>query len=153
MRLSLLLLLAACWGLSACSDSFEPRATESAYALVRIGDRPLPVWDYPAPGSPAIIADTLLIPAAVAGLDGSPLTEIRVILDSHGTPDRGTQRYLATRRGDALLINNCPWGAACIAELVYSSTAYLFLGDSLFEQVPAASPLAPRVYGLVQPRR
>ncbi len=60
---------------------------------------------------------------------------------------------MATRRSDALLVDNCPLGALCIADLVYSTTGFLFVGDSLFEQVPLSSQLPPRVYARVQGRR
>jgi len=147
MRVFTAVACAAGFALSGCTDLVSSNSSETVYALYRIGDDVLP-----APSSvPGIttVADTLIIPNAVVTPAGAPLTDIRVTEDAQGTRTRERQRFQANRRADALVVDNCPVGSFCIASLVYAPSAFLFVGDSLFEQVPELSSLKPRVYARV----
>jgi hypothetical protein len=147
MRVSALAACAAAFALSGCTDLVSSDSNEAVYALYRIGDDVLPAPS----GVPGItvIGDTLIIPDAVVTNAGAALTDIRVTEDAQGTRTRDRQQYMATRRADALLVDNCPVGSFCIASLVYQPSAFVFVGDSLFEQVAETSQNKPRVYGRV----
>lgn len=147
MRVASLVACAAVFALGGCTDLVSSDSNETVYALYRIGDDVLPApWNVPGI---TIVADTLVIPNAVMAPAGAPLTDVRVTEDAQGTRTKDRQRFQANRRADALVVDNCPFGSACIASLVYQPSSFLFVGDSLFEQVTETSQHKPRVYGRV----
>ena len=136
---------------SACDDVAGPGGGAAVYALVRIGDAVLPAPGWPGTNFPLILGDTLALPASRPRPDSSlVVSRVQVFKQENGQIDRSTGRFGATRRGDSLIVDNCPFGAFCAAvDLVYSPFVLRFEGDSLFELVPEGSPLKPRVYGRV----
>ena len=139
---------------SACDDVSGPGGGATVYALVRIGDAVLPAPGWPGTSFPLILGDTLSLPASRPRPDSSlVVSRVQVFKEENGQVDRSSGRFSASRRGDSLIVDNCPFGAMCAAmDLVYSPLVLRFAGDSLFEQLPAGSPLKPRVYGRVAAR-
>lgn len=139
-------------GLAGCLDVTSPGPDTSTYALHRIGNALLPAPSFPDPGSPLVLADTLVIPNAVVSQEGAIITHVRVSRLDDQPPVREVRQLEASRREDSLLVNECPVGSFCIAALVESHSTFLVAGDSLFEQIPTNTPREPRVYGRVRSR-
>lgn len=138
--------------LGGCLDVTSPGPDTSTYTLHRLGNAPLPAPSSPDPGSPLVLADTLVIPNAVISPEGTIITHVRVSRLGDQPPVREVRRLEAARRDDSLLVNECPVGSFCIAALVESHSSFLVAGDSLFEQTPPNAPREPRVYGRVRSR-
>ena len=135
-------------------DLASPSSTPSVYALYRIGDAVLPVPTNPPAPLPALLGDTLTIPATRGRTGQVVVSRVQVYKAETGGLSRSSTRHNAQAEGDLLIVDTCPLGAYCVAvePLVSAPFALRFIGDSLVEELPAGSRQKPRVYGRVSRR-
>src|ERR1041384_184090 len=142
-------------------DLASPSSTPSVYALYRIGDAVLPGPTNPPPPPPAppaprpaLLGDTLTIPATRGRTGQVVVSRVQVYKAETGGLSRSSTRHNAQAEGDLLIVDTCPLGAYCVAvePLVSAPFALRFIGDSLVEELPAGSRQKPRVYGRVSRR-
>ncbi len=154
MRYRLFAALASGLLASGCDGVAGPGDGEAVYALHRIGDAVLPAPAGPGPGFPLVLGDTIRVPTSRGRPEASlVISRIQVFKDASGRVDTSSGRFSASLRADSLIVDNCPFGALCIAvDLVYNPLILRLSGDSLFQLLPAGSEFKPRVYGRVGAR-
>ena len=131
-------------------DSTGPEGTE-LYLLRRIGPRSVPTFLSKSTPSQVIFADTMEVPLRSIR-DGGTFVIHRVQLGQNNSEPvwRSEGRYRAEVAATSLVLDNCPIGALCVANLVYAPFTLTIVGDSLVEALPPAANWEPRVYGLVR---
>ena len=143
-----LTLTAAALLATACDGILDNSRGGERYALARIGNSrlPVPVGDEPYP---LLVGDTLRFPVP-EGESRLVLTRVRVYRSEAGETTRDVAHLAAERMGATLLLDTCPIEALCIASLVYAPLEFLFVGDSLVQQLPPGVPQNPLVFGRVR---
>jgi hypothetical protein len=129
----------------------SPSTASPVYVLRRIGDSVLPTPANPPAPFPAVVADTLRLPASLDGATGFVLTRTQVFRDQSGATTSDPFESSAHVDGDLLTIDMCPPNANCGARPIgWFPFELRFVGDSLVQQIPAGKSDPPRVYARVR---
>src|ERR1043165_8500051 len=96
-------------------DLVSPSSTPRVYALYRIGDAVLPVPTTPPAPLPALLGDTLTIPATRGRTGQVVVSRVQVYKAETGGLSRSSTRHSAQAEGDLLIVDTCPLGAYSVA--------------------------------------
>jgi hypothetical protein len=123
------------------------------YALVRVGDKHLPVALGPDGSAPFLVSDTLALTDSRIRDDDDLLVWIRRTEAENGTVNRSVSEHWYLVEDDVLTFDSCPREVLCAAatSLVYAPMMFQVVGDSLFQIIVPPFQGEPMVYGRVKP--